>query len=200
VPSAQCERAPGDRILRTALLTKAVRARVGQGRRHRIQRQQLQRLFGSVGLHRNAERAALSIFLGDVDPFERFWRAVPCIQLLGLSPLLGGRLRHKAIDSRGPFAPIGADPFHRKELGSERAGEQALQRPHAVPLAGSDRPHDPGLSDRHGERSEAGRPPVGGGRMQAHPTRRQAIRVGVIARRGRAPCRCRDSGAGHTGA
>ena len=38
--------------------------------------------------------------------------------------------------------------------------------------------------------------------MQAHPTRRQAIRVGVMARRGSAPagllpCRCRDPGAGH---
>ena len=43
------------------------------------------------------------------------------------------------------FAPIGADSLHCQELGRRRVGEQALQTPHTVPLACSDRLHDTGL-------------------------------------------------------
>ena len=128
--------------MRPARLAKAIGARVGQGFRHRVQRQQLQGLFGPIGVHRNAERAAFSVFLGDVDPSERFWPVVLRIQLVGLSPLAHGGVQQHTIDPRRVFAPIGAHPLHRQEFGGERVGEQALQRPHAVPLAGSDRLHD----------------------------------------------------------
>jgi hypothetical protein len=44
------------------------------------------------------------------------------------------------------------------------------------------------VSDRQGERSEAGRPPVGAGRMQGRPRRRQAMsRIGHGEARPRAP-------------
>jgi len=143
--SAQCEKATGHRILRRALLAETVGAPVGQRLRHRVQRKQLQGLFGPVGLNGNAEGAAFSFLLGDVDPSERLWLVILRIQLLGLSPLLRGCFQHDAVDARRMFALIGADPLHREELGGERAGEQALQTPHAVPLACPDRLHDTGL-------------------------------------------------------
>ena len=40
----------------------------------------------------DAERAAFSVLLGDVDPSERLWLVILRIQLLGLSPLLRGGL------------------------------------------------------------------------------------------------------------
>ena len=142
VASTQGEKTPGDRIMRPARLAKAIGARAGRGFRHRIQRQQLQDLFGPVGVHRNAERAAFSVFLGDLDPFERFWPIVLRIQPVGLSPLARGGVQQHTIDPRRVLAPIGSHPRHRQEFGGERVCEQALQRPHAVPLAGSNRLHD----------------------------------------------------------
>lgn len=114
------------RVLRGTPPAKSVGAPVGQRLRHRIQRKQVQGLLGPVGLSRNAERAAFSVLLGDVDPSERFWPVILRVQLLGLLPLLRESFQHDAVDARCAFAPIGADPFHRQKLGGERVDEQAL--------------------------------------------------------------------------
>jgi hypothetical protein len=95
-------------------LAEAIGAWVGQRFRDRIQGQKLPDLLGPVGLDGNAERSAFSVLLGDVNPFERFWRVVLCVQLLGLLSLLRGCFQHDAIHPRGPLAPIGAHPLHRQ--------------------------------------------------------------------------------------
>ena len=141
----QCIETTADGILHRAPLTKPVGALVGSRFGHRVQCQQIQRLLGSVGLGGNAQGTAFSVLLGDVDPSERLWLVILRIQLLGESPLLRGCFQHEAVHPRSTFAPIGADPLHRQQLGAERAGEQALQTPHAVPVACPDRLHDTGL-------------------------------------------------------